>query len=354
MSPSLDLWYIHRPRLILVVLFILLSCSHAESYASELLPPTLVWQQLYSHQDWNDNHPCLMHTPEGLYLAGISHRRQSAHEYAYSLWILKLGTTGERLWNKVLSIPGLDRLEPITWSKCLALDNERVLLVQESLPKTGTWLLHLGPEGQIEQHRQLDLGRGGTTLRDFKRVPGGFLITGQKHGRDGYDAWVIKLDNAGLPLWEKMYDNGHTEDAFSIVVENNGGFTFAADSGQYNKFGGGSSQIWVVCCDAKGQVRTEATVPGRHPTLILHPNGTYALAANIADFPKLTMQVQGLDPKLQQTWGPHILYRGNGLGLYPLRIDAVGHYIVIGSQFGKPWLWRFSVQGQLLDEQSLV
>ncbi|MHC4178415.1 MAG: hypothetical protein ACYSWU_12960, partial [Planctomycetota bacterium] len=272
--------------------------------------PRIQWQRLYSQGDWTDGNPCLVRAEDGgYYVVGISSRRIRPGRFDYSLWIWKLDAHGKRLWARVPQIPGLAESEDIIWSSCLCIENARVILARESLPKTGIWLMRFNPEGEITTCKALALGRMGHSVGSFRSVKGGFLIAGQKLN-DNRDAWVLKLDEQGNTLWQQTYDHGRTEAATALDTRPDGGFVFAANSGQYNKFGAGPSEVWAVTCDANGKILAEATFEGRHPTIARLTDGSYALTINTKDFPALDMQVLGLDAGLNKTWGPHVLFQG--------------------------------------------
>jgi len=92
---------------------------------------------------------------------------------------------------------------------------------------------------------------------------------------------------------------------------------------------------------------------GRHPTLGSRPNGHLVLCYNAADLFQVRQQIMGLDSSLNPVWGPHLVFDGEGLGMYALLSDSAGNTVVAGSTFGALRLWTYSPQGQALGSVSV-
>jgi hypothetical protein len=307
--------------------------------------PQVQWARMYSHDDWSDQSPKLIYSSDnGYYTVGTSSRKIRKGNYSFKLWIWRLDANGNRLWAKTPVIPGIDQNQGIVWSTVLSLKTERVILTRESAPKTGTWLMKFTESGEIAFAKKLALGRTSYVLRNFERTKGGLLISGQKLGKFN-DAWVLKIDDQGNELWQKNYDKGKSEDAMSMTVVDDGSFILAANSGEYNKFGGGQSNIWIIKCDRQGNVISEATFEGRHPTIDITKDGICAVSFNKASFPKVDLQIMGLDIKLNKIWGPQALYEGQGVGIYNIKTDIADNFIITGSKFMEVWLWKYDREG---------
>ncbi len=318
--------------------------------AKVVTAPQVQWAKMFSQDDWSDQeHSLIQSSDGGYYVTGQSSRKKRQGKYDHKLWIWKLDANGNRLWAKTPNIPGIDENQGIGWDKVLSLKNERVILVHKNARKTGTWLMIMkfNEGGEITFAKRLELGRTSYVLRNFERTKGGLLISGQKLGKFK-DAWVLKIDEQGNELWQKNYDNGKSEDAMSMAVADDGSFILSANSGKYNKFGSGQSNIWIIKCDRQGNVISEATFEGRHPTIAITKNGIYAVSFNKADFPKVDLQIMGLDKKLNKIWGPHTLYKGDGLGMYNVETDSAGNFIIAGSKFSEIWIWKYDRKGKEL------
>lgn len=309
--------------------------------------PQVQWARMYSHDDWSDQeHSLIQSSDGGYYVTGQSSRKMRKGKYGRKLWIWKLDANGNRLWAKTPVVPGIDENQGIGWDAVLSLKNERVILVDSYVRKTRAWLMIMkfNEGGEITFTKRLELDKTSHVLRNFERTKGGLLISGQKLGKFK-DAWVLKIDDQGNELWQKNYDKGKSENAMSMAVADDGSFILAANSGEYNKFGGGQSNIWIIKCDRQGNVISEATFEGRHPTIAITEGGICAVSFNKASFPKVDLQVMGLDEKLNKIWGPQALYKGQGVGMYNIKTDSTGNFIIAGSKFMEVWLWKYDRKG---------
>jgi len=348
-----------KKKIMLVLVSVVLCLAGRAGFASDKavqaagkekvshVKPQVQWARMYSHDDWSDReHSLIQSSDGGYYVTGQSSRKNRQGKYDRKLWIWKLDANGNRLWAETPDIPGIDESRRIGWDAVLSLKKERVILVYENVFKTGTWLMIMkfNEGGEITFAKKLELGKNSHVLRNFQRTKGGLLISGQKLGKLK-DAWVLKIDDKGNELWQKNYDKGKSEDAMCMAVADDGSFILAANSGEYNKFGGGQSNIWIIKCDRQGNVISEATFEGRHPTIAITKDGICAVSFNKASFPKVDLQIMGLDEKLNKIWGPHTLYEGQGVGIYNIKTDGAGNFIIAGSKFMEVWLWKYDRKG---------
>lgn len=304
------------------------------------------WARMLSHEDWSDERPGLIRSDDGgTYVVGRVSRRLEKRKYHFKLCIWKLDARGKQEWTRMPEIPGIKKEERIVWSRVYCLPDERMMLAQESLPRSGAWLMRFDESGRVTSARKLAFSSRMGRFRGIRKVKGGMLAFGSKSGSDS-DAWVARMDMQGNELWQKTYDNGATEWACALSAAPDGSFVMACDSGKYNKFGGGESRVWVVKCDARGNRLSQASFKGRHPNITGLKNGAYMLFFNAADFPQTRSQVMGIDAQLKRTWEPVTLYEGPGLGMYKLDTDLAGHVIVAGAAMGGVRLWKISPRGK--------
>jgi predicted secreted protein len=87
---------------------------------------------------------------------------------------------------------------------------------------------------------------------------GGFAIAGvtDSFGLGGFDAWLIKTDSGGNPLWNKTFGGSGNDEAWSIIEDADGGFAIA---GWTTSFGMGGGDFWLIKTDASGNVEWNRT-----------------------------------------------------------------------------------------------
>lgn len=304
------------------------------------------WTNLYSEDNWTDESPRLIRIGRDEYYAvGTSRFRNKKGSYDYKLWIWRLDSEGNRIWSKAIDASDIGEEKEVVGGDLLCPANERLIVVRKSARGTGTWLIRFDEAGEVSFVKKLALGNEYYVLRNIACTKDGYLISGQKIGNNT-DAWVLKIDSNGEQLWQKTYDKGKSENAMSMAAAEGGGFTLAANSGEYNKFGGGESAVWVFKCDSMGNVLAETLFPGRHPTIAVTTAGTYAVSYNTADVPSVELYITGLDKELNHIWKTGELYKGDGLGMYKLATDGKDNFIVAGTKFSEVWLWKIDDKGR--------
>jgi hypothetical protein len=90
---------------------------------------------------------------------------------------------------------------------------------------------------------------------------GGALAVGSTRapGIGGFDGWVLRLDRAGRPLWQRRDGGRDTEQFYGVVAASDGG---AFVAGHTRSTGVGESDLWIQRLDRRGVRLWERTVGG--------------------------------------------------------------------------------------------
>jgi hypothetical protein len=128
------------------------------------------------------------------------------------------------------------------------------------------WIVKLTSNGSIEWQKAL----GGTSSEETKSIirtsDGGYAIAGLTHSTDGdvvpgshggnySDAWVVKLNNTGSIVWQKVFGGSLGDQALSITESSNGDLTFAGLTlSTDGNFSGnhGQQDVWVIKLTSTG------------------------------------------------------------------------------------------------------
>ncbi len=171
------------------------------------------------------------------------------------------GTKNESAYNVVTTIDDGYAVFGFTQSN----DNDVTDKTDESFDY---WLLKFSSEDELQWSKTYggsndDRGRSIITTSD-----GGFAIAGFSQSNDGdvtennglYDFWLAKLDVNGAVSWQKSFGFSGTDQAFSIIQTNDGGYLVngildvTASGGQgnarNNRHAGGD--YWAIKVDANG------------------------------------------------------------------------------------------------------
>jgi hypothetical protein len=150
----------------------------------------------------------------GYSASGISGNKTQASQGGYDYWVLKLTSTGDKVWDKRFGGTGDDKL---------------AALLRTS---SGSYLL------------------GGSS-----RSP----VSGNKSqaSRGGYDYWLVKISSSGSMLWEKRY-GGEADDQLAAMMQTQdgsyllGGSSASGNIGDKRQASQGGSDYWLVKVDGKG------------------------------------------------------------------------------------------------------
>jgi hypothetical protein len=338
------------------LVFFVFCCLRIVACGAEPVPACQVpWKTILSYGNWTDTRPAVMKISDGYLVTSVSNRKTDKEIYETKVVLWKLDAMGKELWVKDLNIPGLQPDRPFLPSDCFSLQDEPVLLIIETLgPKPRrAWLVRLDEAGDVMFSKELQQ-RQIFGIQGFAKANDGFLLYGSVHKsvykqEPNSDACVIKMDRAGNEVWRREYDKGKMELGTDLAPQKDGGFVLAADSGIYNKFGGGPSIAWIIKCDKNGGIVSETTFEGRHPTVAV--NGITTVVTNRADFPQQDMAVVGLDGELKTLWQIESLFgKTGGGGLFRIIVNQQGDFVLAGNKFLTARLWIIDKKGRCLRE----
>jgi hypothetical protein len=157
------------------------------------------------------------------------------------------------------------------------------------------WVVRLGADGTPLWNRAFGGTESDYGLSVKSAADGGSVIigtTGSNNGDvSGYhgngDLWVLRLTQAGDPLWQKVYGGNLTDEGGDILQNPDGsfvltGYTMSDDgdpSGHH-----GSGDLWIVCLDQAGSITWQKTFGGSKRdsgSSITHTSdGGYAMTGN--------------------------------------------------------------------------
>jgi len=107
---------------------------------------------------------------------------------------------------------------------------------------------------------------GGSSDEGFavaELVPdGGYILTGstRSYGAGGSDLWLIKTNESGDVLWERIYGGSEDESGTDVKPATDGGYIV---TGGTKSFAAGDWDVWLPKTDAEGRVDSLATsMPG--------------------------------------------------------------------------------------------
>jgi hypothetical protein len=307
------------------------------------------WKTLLSYNNWSDENPSIMRTSDGYLVAGKSHY-MAGKTFQSKVVLWKLDNKGTELWVKDINLITGQTGKPFSAERCFSLPDEKILLLV-SASNIKAWLLRFDDAGSITFSKELP-SRLAFDIQGLAKAKDGLFLYGSEHkGNGNSDACVTKITLDGDEIWRKEYDKGKMEWGMGLAPLKDGGFIFSADSGSYNKFGGGPSEAWIVKCDRDGNILKEITFDnGRHPTVTVSDD-IAAVVFNKENFPQQDISVLGLDSGLKTVWRIDSLFgKTGGLGMLTTIVDKQGNFILAGSKFDSTSIWKISKKGKIHEE----
>jgi hypothetical protein len=211
-------------------------------------------------------------------------------------WIIKIDGNGNKVWDKTIGGGGTDRLYSMSSSPdggfLLAGQSNSNVSADKSENRRGSydyWVVKINENG----NKIWDKTFGGNRSDDLQAVTitpdGGFLLGGSSittasgdQSEDGYggnDYWVIKIDENGNKVWDKIFGGNREEKLTSISIDPNGGYLLAGRSqsnasGNKSEDGRGSTDYWVVKIDEDGNKNWDKTFGGTSSDLLFSSSPT--------------------------------------------------------------------------------
>lgn len=168
------------------------------------------------------------------------------------LYLLKLNSSGDTLWTKVIGNPYYNIA---TNSLKLSNGNFMILALTDSIGVglNDCGLIKIDSSGNILWNKFYDGGgAGGSLIGIVPMTDGGFILSGStsSYGAGNYDTYVIRTDSLGNIVWSKTY-GGPLDESGNSIVKCSDGIVIASGT---NDFGQGGADIYVVKLDFNGNI----------------------------------------------------------------------------------------------------
>lgn len=187
-------------------------------------------------------------TSDGGYV--VAERTDSFGAGMADAWVIRLNADGDIVWQKAFGGAGNEFARSVRQTS----DGGFVVLGYTNSFGAGgfdVWLLRLDSGGAILWQKTY-----GGASSDFghsvqQTGDGGFILAGvtSSFGAGSSDAWLIKTDVDGNVTWQKAYGGASGDSAFSVQSLSGGGYVLG---GSTNSFGSGLSDGWVLRVDDAG------------------------------------------------------------------------------------------------------
>lgn len=280
---------------IAVVSFILISAQNAEQVAN-----ALTWAKSYGDNEDENVFRSVLALPGGGYMiAGVTNSTGAGKN---DVWIIKLDSSGDILWQKTYG----------------GARNEEARSIQPT-------------------------------------DDGGFIVTAPTNsfGSGANDIWVIKLDSDGDIQWEKTYGGSSADVPHSIQQTEDGGYIVG---GFTKSFGAGLQDFFVIKLDSSGAIEWQNAYGGAGNDVIRFikqvSDGGYLAAGFTHSFgSRGDIMLIKLDSDGNLEWNRH--YGGSKFEEPSTILEVSDGYIILeqsGSFSGSTdgWVFKVDFDGKIL------
>lgn len=273
------------------------------------------WDRSYG-SDSIDYFYSLVQTSDGGYLLGGISRSDIGFEKSensrgnYDMWIVKVDSLGNKLWDKTIGGAEEERLNEMQETPdghyviagATASDADGADITQPSYGGKDYWLIKIDSAdgGKIWEYRY-----GGTEedeIQSFTQTQdGGFLLGGgsrspvsamKQEASQWVDFWIVKIDDLGAIQWEQTFGGPELDNCYSVKQNNIGNYLVAGysasdvgpDKTEPNRGPVGTEDFWLIYLAPDGTKLWDKTLGGNNRDVLENifqtTDGGYLLAGH--------------------------------------------------------------------------
>lgn len=209
----------------------------------------VLWNNTYGGTTWDAGHSICPTSDNGYIIAGITEDKETGLK---NVWIVKLNEKGKKTWDK--------NYGRYYWDAAYSIQetyNGNYVAAgytySKKTKKSRMWILYLNKQGDIVWDKILggDNWDGARSLQqtsDNKFIIAGFT---KSKGLKGKNAWIVKIDENGDILWEKLYGDNNDDEIFSIKKTRDNGYILA---GYTTSIEAEAKDCWLLKLDQNGDL----------------------------------------------------------------------------------------------------
>jgi len=206
-----------------------------------------VWEKTYGGSG-DDVAYSIQQTSDGGYI--VAGYTKSFGVGEYDVYIIKLDTKGNKVWQKTYGGSNYDVAISIQQTS----DGGYIVAGETNSFGAGgsdVYIIKLDTKGNKVWQKTYG-GSGDDWACSIQQTSdGGYIVAGgtSSFGAGEYDVYIIKLDEDGNKVWEKTYGGSGDDVAYSIQQTSDGGYIVA---GYTKSFGVGEYDVYIIKLDENG------------------------------------------------------------------------------------------------------
>ena len=249
----------------------------------------IAWQKTYGGS-FSDSANYIQQTSDGGY--AIAAGTTSYGAGGVDILILKLDANGEMIWQKTYGGSGEDTARSIQQT------SDGGYIVSGSTSSFGAgiydvWILKLNSNGDVVWQKTYGGSSSEFALSAQQISDGGYIIAAYtlSYGAGGVDILILKLDANGEVIWQKTYGGSGNDFLNSLQQTSDGGYIIA---GYTKSYGAGSDDYFILKLNSDGTMDTSCTFVNN--AYIIPVNASAAITDTNASIssPSLTIADTGI------------------------------------------------------------
>lgn len=246
--------------------------------------PSIEWQKCLGGADLEEGLSIQQTTDSGYVIAGSTTSTGvsgdvSGNHGSVDAWVVKLDATGSIQWQKCIG----GTADEYAYSIQQTTDDGFIIAgytasnngdVSGNHGNYDAWVVKMDAAGVIQWQKCMGGSNDDKAYFTQQTIDGGYVVAGNTwsnngdvsgfHGGVG-DAWVVKLNNAGVIQWQKCLGGSVDDGAYSIQQTIDGGFvvggyTWSNDGDASGNHG--NTDAWIVKLDDVGVLQWQSCLGG--------------------------------------------------------------------------------------------
>lgn len=311
--------------------------------------PSILWK--YTHSSAFNNDLCqdviYIDKAGNTILAGNSNNWDQSKSIG-QYWVSFISKDGKKLWqqeiNKQTQVSSVEHAKKSV-KAITQIDNGNILVIVDIVDFSPT-LFKLDVNGKVLlQKNILDKNSKINVFRIVYTPDKQLYLVGSRNG----NLYIVKIDANGNKLSEKEFDNGSFEVPTSSVADYLSNIYITVQSGNFDKFGSGKSEIVIVKYDKALNTITKMTsFPGRKADITLTPDANFLVIYDQSfQFLRQNIKVKKFTKTFGLVWD--VVVGENLAGTSQFYIfNLSGDILITGTKNYLVWIIRLNPAGKII------
>ncbi len=233
-------------------------------------------------------------------------KTENSKSIYYDYWVVKINSSGQKVWDKTIGGNDKDELNSIVATSdggyILAGSSSSNISGDKSENSKGGfdyWVVKINSSGQKVWDKTIGGSNNDVLIAITSTSDGSFMLAGSssseisgdkiENSKGGFDYWVVKINSSGQKVWDKTIGGNSSDVVKSIILTTDSGYILVGDS--YSNISGdktensrGLQDYWVVKINSSGQKVWDKTFGGSSfeylTSIISTPNEGYIFAGS--------------------------------------------------------------------------